>query len=106
MILLALILFCRLTVEVNDAFVAIRFGPGVIRKKWRLAEIDSCTPVRNRWWHGWGIHWIGRHTWLFNVSGWDAVELRVKDGKIIRIGTDEPATLCELIRGKLNKAAA
>jgi hypothetical protein len=106
MILLALILFCRLTVEMNDEFVAVRFGPGVIRKKWRLAEIKSCAPVRNRWWHGWGIRWIGRRTWLFNISGWDAVELRVKDGRIVRIGTDEPTKLSELIQGKLTKAAA
>jgi hypothetical protein len=104
-ILLAAILFYRLTVAVDEEFVEIRFGPGVIRKKWRLAEIESCGPVRNRWWQGLGIHWIGKRTWLFNISGLDAVELRMKDGRIFRVGTDEPETLSELIQGRLGKDA-
>jgi hypothetical protein len=105
LILLALILFYRLTVAVDIEFVEVRFGPGVIRKKWRLAEIESCGPVRNRWWQGLGIHWIGKRTWLFNISGLGAVELRMKDGRIYRIGTDEPEKLGGLIQGKLNKGA-
>lgn len=104
-LLLAAILFCRLTVEVGEEFMEIRFGPGVIRKKWRLAEIVSCGRVRNRWWYGWGIHWVGKKTWVFNISGLDAVELRMKDGRIFRVGTDEPEKLSELIQGRLNKGA-
>jgi len=104
-VLLAAILFCRLTVTVDEEFVEIRFGPGVIRKKWRFAEIESCGLVRNRRWHGWGVHWIGKKTWLFNISGLDAVELRMKDGRIYRVGTDEPEKLGGLIQGRLNKNA-
>jgi len=70
----------------------------------RLAEIQSCRPVRNRWWYGWGIRWIGRRKWLFNVAGLDAVELAMKDGTIYRIGTDEPQKLSELIQDKLKRA--
>ena len=105
-VLTVVVLFSRLTVEVDDEFIEVRFGPGVIKKKWRLAEIQSCGRVRNRWWHGWGIHWIARKTWLFNISGGDAVELWMKDGNIFRIGTDEPQELCLLIQGKLSRSAA
>ena len=107
-LLLAAILFWRLTVEMDEEFIEVRFGPGVIRKKWRLGEIESCGPVRNRWWHGWGIHWIARKTWLFNISGWDAVELWMKDGKIFRIGilrTGQPPKVLEMIRWAMKRDA-
>ncbi len=36
---------------------------------------------------------MGSYMWIFNVSGFDAVEIRMKRGKIYRIGTDEPEKL-------------
>ena len=43
---------------------------------------------------GWGIRlWFWPKMWIFNVSGFDAVELTMKNGKIYRIGTDEPDAL-------------
>ncbi len=36
--------------------------------------------------------------WLYNVSGTDAVELKMKNGKRYRIGTDVPGELAEAIR--------
>jgi hypothetical protein len=35
---------------------------------------------------------------LYNVSGVQAVELELRSGKRLRIGTDEPTKLCEMIR--------
>ena len=102
-LLIALVLFGSLTVKVDDQLVDIRFGPGLIGKRLRLADVQSCRPVRNRWWWGWGIRRIGRGQWLFNVSGLDAVELSMKNGKRYRIGTDEPQRLCEVIQSKLPK---
>src|SRR6266478_3859818 len=102
-VLLVLFLFGSLTVKVNDESVDIRFGPGLIGKRLRLADVQSCRPVRNSSWCGWGIRWIGRGQWLFNVSGLDAVELSMKNGKRYRIGTDEPQKLCEVIQSKLPK---
>ena len=101
----AMALFATLTVEVDDQLVRLWFGPGLIRKSFLLADIAECRPVRNRWWMGWGIHgWPGRRGgWLFNVSGFDAVELTMKDRKIYRIGTDEPQKLHDAIRMKLSK---
>jgi hypothetical protein len=31
--------------------------------------------------------------WIYNVSGFDAVELKMKNGKVYRIGTDESEKL-------------
>jgi len=92
-----LVLFHRLTVAVTDSLVRISFGPGLIRKQFRLEEIVECRPVRNRWWYGWGIKYTP-HGWLYNVSGLRAVELRMRNGRTCRIGTDEPSRLSDAIR--------
>jgi len=41
--------------------------------------------------------------WIFNVSGFDAVELIMKNGKIYRIGTDEPIKLESAITVAVSK---
>jgi len=99
---LVMVLFGSLTVTVNDAAITVQFGPGLIRKKISLADVASCQPVRNQWWWGWGIKLIPGG-WLFNVSGLDAVELKMKTGRVFRIGTDEPQRLAEFIQAKLSK---
>jgi hypothetical protein len=91
-----------LTVEVDDALVKLKFGVGIIRKTFGLEEIETCRPVRNKWWWGWGIRLIPGG-WLYNVSGLDAVELVLKSGKVFRIGTDEPRELADFIQAKLVK---
>jgi len=93
---LVLLLFSSLTVRVDAEHVALRFGPGLIRKRFRTTLILEAVPVRNRWWYGWGIR-LTPHGWLFNVSGLDAVELRMADGRSYRIGTDEPQALAGAI---------
>jgi hypothetical protein len=98
--LTVVILMGTLTVEVDDAQVRLRFGVGMVRKHFRLDEIASCRPVRNKWWWGWGIRLIPGG-WLYNVSGLDAVELVLKNGKVFRIGTDEPQVLNDFIQLKL-----
>ena len=95
-------LFGALTVEVDHVAIRLRFGLGLIRKAFSLTDVASCRVVRNRWWWGWGIRLIPGG-WLYNVSGLDAVELVLKNGKTFRIGTDEPRQLAEFIHAKLTK---
>jgi hypothetical protein len=73
------------------------FGPGIIRKKVRLAEIVRCDPIRIRWWYGWGIH-LTPYGWLYNVSGFNAVAITLRDGRKIAFGTDDPHGLVDAIR--------
>ena len=90
-------LFGSLTVAIAGGAINWWFGPGFWKKGVTIYEIEACEPVRNRWWWGWGIRYYGKG-WLYNVSGLDAVELTLKDGKHIRIGTDEPEALVMAIR--------
>lgn len=84
--------FGSLTVRVDEGGVKLRFGVGLIRRTIPLGRIQAATRVRNRWWYGWGIH-LTPHGWLWNVAGLDAVELRLEEGKVFRIGTDDPEGL-------------
>lgn len=95
-VLLALALFHALTVEIRHGELRIRFGVGLIRKTLRVKDIESAEAVRNRWWYGWGIR-LTPHGWLFNVSGLDAVQIRLRNGRGYRIGTDEPEKLVAAI---------
>ena len=89
-------LFSSLNVIIDEHRLYFFFGPGVIRKSHSLKDIQSCQAVKNSWWYGWGIH-LTRHGWLYNVSGFKAVEIILNDGKKFRLGTDEPDKLCQAI---------
>jgi hypothetical protein len=91
---LVLASFSTLRVSVDEREVALKFGFGFPRKSFALAETAEAREVRNKWYYGWGIRlWFWPRMWIYNVSGLDAVELRMKNGKVYRIGTDEPAAL-------------
>jgi hypothetical protein len=92
-------LFYSLTIEVSDCELHWRFGPGLIHKRVRLDEIASAEPVRTGFIDGWGIHW-GRFGWLYNVSGFDAVQIKLRSGKKFALGTDEPRVLAERLQPK------
>jgi len=96
-ILAPLSLFYCLTITVDRKTLKFAFGIGLINKTIPIADIETVYRVRNKWWHGWGIHYIGGR-WLYNVSGLDAIEVKTKDGKITRIGTDEPETVIRVIK--------
>lgn len=92
-------LFHSLTIEIADGELRWRFGPGWIHKRVRLEMILSAQPVRTHVLEGWGIH-LSRFGWLYNVSGFDAVAVRMKNGQHFALGTDEPAVLAaHLARG-------
>lgn len=97
-----LVLFATLTVIIEDGFLKIRFGPGVIQKKYSLKDIESCRVVKNPWYYGWGIR-ITPHGWLYNVSGFYAVEIKMKNGKKYRIGTDVPTDLVRAIQQSIER---
>jgi len=92
--------FGSLEVRVDEEAVKLRFGVGLIRRTIALDRIESAARVRNRWWYGWGIR-LTPHGWLWNVAGLDAVELRLTDGKLFRIGTGDPEGLEGALEARL-----
>ena len=101
--LIAIGLFATLTVAVDEQMIKLQFGLGVIRKVFLLKDIEAYRVVENPWYYGWGIRFTPRG-WLFNVSGFSAIELQMKSGKRYRIGTDDPEGLAQAVGEALNDA--
>jgi hypothetical protein len=92
-VLLLGLVFGTMTVQVDSMKISFHFGIGLIRKSVDLADVRTFEAVKNPWYYGWGIHFIPGGK-VYNVSGFGAVELRLREGgKRIRIGTDEPEAL-------------
>jgi hypothetical protein len=96
-LLLSALLFWKLTIEIDREILRAFFGLGLVRKTARVADIVSCEPIRIRWWYGWGIH-LTPYGWLYNVSGWDAVAITLRNGRRFSLGTDDPQGLTDAIR--------
>jgi hypothetical protein len=89
-----------LTISIEDGFIKLRFGPGAWRKKFALEDIVSAKAVKSTFWHGWGIHYTGT-AWLYNIAGFDAVEITLKNGKKKWLGTDQPQKLTTAINNTI-----
>ena len=96
-LLVCLVLFYRLKITIDAETLCASFGVGIIRKRVRLADIVGCDPIRIHWWYGWGIH-LTPHGCLYNVSGFDAVAITLRDGKKFAFGTNDPDRLMLGIR--------
>ena len=83
--------FC-LTVKVNGEKLTLRFGVGLIRIVTSLSDIASVRAVTNPWYAGWGIRYM-QDGWIYNVSGLRAVEVELRSGSKLRVGTDQPERL-------------
>ena len=86
--LICALTFYRIKITVTEKYVSFKMGIGLMRKKYAVAEIESCEPVSNSMASGIGIRMLS-NGWLYNVSGFRAVELKFKTKKsVVRIGTD------------------
>ena len=91
-LLACLLTFSSMTIEIRDGYLSWWFGFGLIRKSVPLVDLVRGSLVKIRWYHGWGIH-LTSSGWLYNVSGFRAVELHRSDGTSFQLGTDEPEVL-------------
>lgn len=96
-LLLCPFLFWKLTITIDHETLRASFGIGLVHKTVPVANIVACEPIRIRWWWGWGIH-LTPYGWLYNVSGFDAVVIALRDGSRFCLGTDQPNELVAAIR--------
>jgi hypothetical protein len=89
--------FSSLTIQITDRVLRWQFGPGLIRKEVPLHDIEKAEVIGTTFLQGWGIHYTTRG-WLYNVSGFQAVAVRLKSGKQFLLGTDEPEQLLATLR--------
>ena len=99
--IICLLIFYKLTIYIDETFIHFKLGIGLIAKKYLISDIQSCKPVHNNPIYGIGIRKIPKG-WLYNVTGLSAIELSFKNQKsIVRIGTNQPDKIAEVIRGMI-----
>jgi hypothetical protein len=81
-----------MTIRILEGALCIRFGPGWPRKTVPLSDIAAVEITRTSFIEGWGVHRT-RRGWLYNVSGYDAVLLKLASGSNLLVGSDEPRRL-------------
>jgi hypothetical protein len=104
LLLLAGWIFSSLTNTVDAERLGGRFGAGLVRKSVPVDEIVHAERTRTSWLAGWGIHYTPRG-WLYNVSGFDAVLIRLASGRQFLLGTDDPDGLLAALEAARRAAA-
>lgn len=95
--------FSSMTVRVGDG--ELRWWLGPVRgfgRRIAIADIESIETTKTNLFEGWGIHLTIWHGWVWNVSGFNAVEIRLRNGTRYAVGTPEPQAVIaavELARG-------
>jgi len=87
--------------------LALRFGllPRLRRIVW-YADIDSVEVGRTLILDGWGIHFRMRGAWVWNLWGRDCVVVRLKNGEVPRIGTDDVPNRARFLEGMIDRQGA
>ena len=101
LLLITIVVFYKLTITIDDEALCASFGIGLIRKKLPVSDIAGCEPIRIPWWYGWGIY-LTPEGWLYNVAGWDAVAITLRDGRKFALGTDDPDGLIAAVRAAIS----
>ena len=92
-------MFARLTVTEEADHIRITFGPlSLLSRKVRFADIKDASVSRSSLIDGWGIHWVIRRGWIWNVWGFDCVKIEFTDGRRLRVGSDDAKRLAALLR--------
>ncbi len=89
--------FRQLTCRDEGDHLRIRFGPiPLFRRKLLYSRLEKVDQGRSRLLDGWGIHLCTRGGWVWNLWGFDCVELDLDRGRL-RVGTDDPDGLVAFI---------
>lgn len=98
--LLCLVTFASLTTEVRPDQLTLLFGPGLLRTSILLDAVDNLRPIEIDPRAGSAIYAL-YNVWFYNLAGLKAVEMDMLDGRVIRVGTDDPVELARAIENAL-----
>jgi hypothetical protein len=88
--------FHSFTIEVSEEKLKFRFGIGIIQKSYFIAEIKSVKEVINPWYYFWGVKSIPGG-WFYAIAPGEAIEIILKNGKVVQLGTNQSKMLKEAI---------
>ncbi len=93
---------CRLVTIVRDDAVVIAWVP-LYRRRIRLADILQCEAVTYQpFWQygGWGLRWNPKLGWAYSMSGNRGVQLELRNGKRVLIGSHQAEALAAAIESR------
>ena len=94
--------FWTLAIRVNHERIHVYFGPIPLFHTSRLvADLTGATASRSDLLDGWGIHRLPGRSPIWNLHGFDCVELSFRDGKRLRLGTNDLDGLLAAINAQL-----
>ncbi len=96
----------RLVVEVRSDHLDIRFTP-LAHRKIHFTEIDRAEPRTYRplqEYGGWGIKGWSRRKIAFSVSGNEGVDVHLRDGNSVMIGSRDPKKLARELEKAMKRA--
>ena len=97
--------FARLRVRDGNDALEIRFGPvGVFGRRVRYSEIETVSVGRSNLIDGWGIHALPGRGVIWNLHGFDCVDLWLRSEGRLRIGTDDPEGLAAFLESRRGRA--
>jgi hypothetical protein len=73
------------------------FGVSGIGRRVPISEIVSIRPIKTNILEGWGIH-LTWHGWVWNVSGFNAVQIVLRSGTRFAVGTPEPQAVIDAVQ--------
>lgn len=91
-----LAIFHALSVHVDARAVTVRFGWGWPRWVIPIQEVRDVCIVESPPEDGWGIRPIPNGV-MYRIAGRTTVELQLTEGRIVRIGTDQPDELARAV---------
>jgi hypothetical protein len=99
--------FRQLTVSDEGDRLLICFGPlPLFRRRIQFSEIEKVEQTRSTILDGWGIHLSLSGGWIWNLWGFDCVDVWYRKGrkvKKVRIGTDDPVGLEEFLKERVGQ---
>ncbi len=96
--------FRQLTLRDDGDWLAIRFGPlPLFQRKVVYDNIQTVNRGRTSLWDGWGIHYSLSGHIVWNIWGFDCVDVTFHKGRKLRIGTDDPEGLEAFLKQRMHQ---
>lgn len=85
----------QLETTINSEEIAIKYRALFTKKRFRFSEINCAevitySPFMD--YGGWGIKYSFKRGWCYNVSGDKGILIKLNNGKMVLIGTQQPDT--------------
>lgn len=94
--------FERMRIRDDGDSLLVRFGPlPLFRKRVAYVDIAAAAVDRTSVIDGWGIHWVPGRGWTYNVWGFQCVRITLRNGRTVRLGTDDAASLCAHLHNRI-----